>query len=154
MKKLFFHRGFWIIAAIFWMLFIWSNSLRTATESSQQSQSVLDALTSLLSWNTWPSGFWHTLIRKLAHLTEFFLLGLLWSAALRPKQTPGSMWTGLGWVLIICLLTALVDETIQSFVPGRSGELRDIWIDFGGSLVGIATAVTIDKRLNHQMQMK
>ena len=30
------------------------------------------------------------------------------------------------------LLTALTDETIQLFVPGRSGQVTDIWIDFSG----------------------
>ena len=35
------------------------------------------------------------------------------------------------------LLTALTDETIQLFVPGRSGQVTDIWIDFSGVMTGL-----------------
>ena len=43
-------------------------------------------------------------------------------------------------LLFLCLLTALTDETIQLFVPGRSGELRDVWIDFAGGVLGCGVA--------------
>lgn len=34
------------------------------------------------------------------------------------------------------LLVALTDETIQLFVPGRSGQVTDVWLDFLGILAG------------------
>jgi len=139
MKKLVFHRKFWIAAAVLWTLFIWSNSLQTAAESSHQSSGMLELLAPLLAWSGLPVELWHTVIRKLAHMMEFALLGLLWARALRPMQNADSeiVCGRLGWVLVICLLTALADETIQLFVPGRSGEIRDMWIDFSGGVVGV-----------------
>lgn len=38
---------------------------------------------------------------------------------------------------VICLAYAVSDEIHQYFVPGRSCELRDVFIDFSGSVLGI-----------------
>lgn len=131
-KTVFYHK-IWVVAAIFWMAFIWSNSLETAVESSQKSSGFLELLTPLLSWTGLPVDLWHTLIRKTAHMAEFALLGLLWTLGLGVN---GKNTKRLGWVLLICAVTALVDESIQLFVPGRSGELRDVCIDFCGAFLG------------------
>ena len=40
----------------------------------------------------------------------------------------------------MCLFTAVCDETLQLFVAGRSGNVRDIWIDFAGAF--LSTLVT------------
>lgn len=141
MKKLVYHRKLWVVAAVFWTLFIWSNSLQTAAESSQQSSGILEVLLPLLSWTGLPAGVWHTVIRKLAHMTEFALLGMLWTRGLHPGHSERSDIGRRRWaVLVICMLTALVDETIQLFVPGRSGEILDVWIDLSGALAGVAGA--------------
>ena len=139
MRKRFFHQKLWLAAAIGWMLFIWSNSMQTAAESSQQSSGVLEVLLPLLSWTGLPAELWHTLIRKMAHMTEFALLGLFWTASLSSGRSEVSDidWKSQSVVLVICLLTALVDETIQLFVPGRSGEILDVWIDSMGALMGV-----------------
>ena len=41
------------------------------------------------------------------------------------------------------LLTALTDETIQLFVPGRSGQVTDVWIDFSGVLTGLVVGLIL-----------
>ncbi len=43
----------------------------------------------------------------------------------------------VSWPMLGGLLTALTDETIQLFVPGRSGQVTDVWIDFSGVLTGL-----------------
>ena len=35
------------------------------------------------------------------------------------------------------LLTALTDETLQLFSPGRSAHVTDVWIDFAGCVSGV-----------------
>ena len=138
-------RGVWLGAAVLWMVFIWSNSLQTAAESSANSQGFLSLLMPLLEWTNIPEDSWHTLIRKAAHMAEFALLGFLWSNALRDERNHyrPEVPTQLCCALLICLLTALTVETIQLFVAGRSGEVRDIWIDFGGGVLGCLTAGVI-----------
>ena len=38
--------------------------------------------------------------------------------------------------LLLGLLTALCDETIQLFVEGRSGQISDVWLDAAGIATG------------------
>ena len=41
------------------------------------------------------------------------------------------------------LFVAFVDETIQLFVEGRSGQVSDIWIDIAGAALGIIITLAI-----------
>lgn len=133
------HSRAWLgicIALVLVTLLIWGNSMRTATQSDQQSTSLLSWLTPWLSAvGIQPEGF-HTILRKLAHFSEYGLLGVLWTMELwlgpHRKKRRGAMER-----LSFCMLTAFLDETIQLFVPGRSGEIRDVWIDTAGAWTGI-----------------
>lgn len=44
----------------------------------------------------------------------------------------------MGFALLICVLYAISDEVHQKFIPGRSGEVRDVIIDTAGASVGIS----------------
>ena len=46
----------------------------------------------------------------------------------------------------IGLMTAVCDETIQLFVPGRSAEVRDVLIDAAGVLLGAALVRILTRR--------
>ena len=110
--------------------------MRTSTQSAQQSGSLLAFLTPwLTALGIQPEGF-HTILRKLAHFSEYGLLGVLWTIELwlgpHREKRRGAMER-----LSFCMLTAFLDETIQLFVPGRSGEIRDVWIDIAGAWTGI-----------------
>ena len=41
------------------------------------------------------------------------------------------------------MTTALLDETIQLYVPGRTSSVRDVWIDFGGVIAGLFVALLL-----------
>lgn len=76
---------------------------------------------------------YHSLVRKLAHMTEYALLAVtlflpfrLWHI-LRPHI---SAWC-------FCLVYAGLDEFHQLFSPGRSASLRDVCIDASGALAGL-----------------
>ncbi len=79
-------------------------------------------------------GVWDTVLRKLAHMTEYGLLWLLW-------------WRALGYgdprpSIAIALLYAVSDELHQSFVDGRHGSPLDVAIDAAGvGLAGLAVVV-------------
>ena len=83
---------------------------------------------------------WSFAVRKLAHFAVFAVLGFLCFAAfsvdLLPRRAfPAAL--GLGAV------RGVLDEVHQSFVPGRSCELRDMGIDFAGVLLGAAFLLLI-----------
>ena len=71
------------------------------------------------------------ILRKVAHVTVYGALALLWYWALRPV-TPRA----LPIAAAIAVAYAVTDEYHQSFVEGRSGSARDVAID----LVGVVLA--------------
>ena len=124
------------LGVLIWSLFIWSNSCRPAAESASQSLQVLSCFEPIFQALHIPTEFGHILIRKAAHMTEFLVLGVLWTAVLLwglDKRIGSSIFAGAS----LCLMTALVDESIQLVSPGRGSLITDVWIDFGGSCIGI-----------------
>ena len=80
----------------------------------------------------------HTVIRKSAHFTEFFVLGSLTYWACRRGRAPrwrrAWMWQALG----LAVLYALIDEAHQAFVPNRTPSLADSSVDSFGAAVSQA----------------
>ncbi len=84
-------------------------------------------------------------VRKAAHFTEYALLGLLtysisicWSHIKKQGQSPVlSLFSGPLPAFLFILALAAADEIHQTFVPGRSGSLRDVLLDGAGILAGI-----------------
>lgn len=111
------------------LLFIWSNSAMSGTDSSGMSDKVIVLLERLFGPVTnLPKVTWF--IRKLAHMSEFALLGFCLGWFWYLWQKPGKETFSLP--LLCGLMTACVDETIQIFSPGRNSSLRDVWIDMSG----------------------
>ena len=80
-------------------------------------------------------GFWDLLLRKLAHLSVYALLTLLWWRALAPvTRNP------LAWAALIAFLYAISDEFHQTSVAGRHGSPVDVAIDSAGIAAAILLA--------------
>jgi len=77
----------------------------------------------------------HAVVRKLAHLTEYALLGSLLCRAL---AEPGAQLrlALLARVLLYCGLYASADELHQTFVMSRTGSPVDVGIDVAGAGIG------------------
>jgi VanZ family protein len=73
-------------------------------------------------------GGWDLVLRKLAHTTEYAILG-----ALLVRAT-GRVWPAFG----LGVLYAASDEIHQTFVSGRHGTPVDVAIDAVGVAIGIA----------------
>lgn len=131
------------ILSIAWGIFIFSNSLKVGTESAKASDSIVEKLMSTLGLNM-DVDLLTLLIRKAAHLSEFLLLGLLISLCfyfMKKKFQYNTM-----TILFIGLSAGVFDEFLQSFMVGRSSEVRDILIDFTGIVLGFLIVCFIDKR--------
>jgi hypothetical protein len=75
-------------------------------------------------------GTWDLVLRKLAHATEYAVLGVLLLRA-----------TGrMSVAFVLGTLYAVTDELHQSFVAGRHASPLDVAIDAAGVAVGIALA--------------
>ena len=77
----------------------------------------------------------HGLVRKLAHVTEYFLLAVCVALPLYVYRLRG-FWLVLAAGLF-CICFAGLDEYHQSFISGRSPSLRDVGIDSIGIFAGI-----------------
>ena len=126
----------WIVVFAI-MGFIFVQSALPADLSSAEGGWITRILSSI--FHTDPTAL-TPVIRKLAHFLEYFLLGmsLLW--AIRGGRRGMQRWKGVPDILVaevIGVLYAISDEIHQVFVPGRSGEVRDVCIDAAGVFAGV-----------------
>jgi len=119
-----------IFLVIIWMLIIFLFSSFNATESSDQSGVIVKFIANLFNINN--IELLSLIIRKLAHFTEYLILGLLVINMMKDYH-----YSYLIISIIICIIYAISDEMHQLFVPGRSCQLTDILIDSLGSIMGI-----------------
>ncbi len=71
-------------------------------------------------------------VRKIAHFTEYFILGVLVCFTLKSYGVKNAY-----IMAIICALYAGTDEVHQLFVEGRNGNIIDFLIDSTGSNLAI-----------------
>lgn len=123
----------WAALILLMLLFIWGNSLippETSWRISNAVQHFLALFTPVDAPAGSGGGIWGTVVRKLAHFTEFCVLGTLlrarWQGARQETSLP----------LLLGLLTAVTDESIQAFT-GRTSSVFDVWIDFAGVTAGV-----------------
>ena len=75
----------------------------------------------------------HEIIRKMAHLTEYFILGVLLHRALRGDDRGWKLKWAF-WAIVIAAAYASLDEFHQSFVPGRGPAVADVLLDTAGGV--------------------
>lgn len=119
-----------IILTLCVVAFIFMHSLTPATLSAEESGAVTDWLSKLL-----PFQLTDHIVRKLAHFTEYSVLGFVTSFTVYSffKKPTG----GIFIKLFFTIFTAVIDETIQLNISGRSGQVTDVLLDFSGSVTGI-----------------
>lgn len=127
-------------AVLIWMLVIFSFSAQVAEESSQLSMGITRFLTDIMQWITpfveLENGTMHFLIRKAAHFFVYFVLGIFLLNALRSSGV--SNYKAITLAFLLAVLYAISDEVHQLSVPGRVGNIKDVFIDSHGAAGGIA----------------
>ena len=130
-----------IISLILWMIIIFSFSSADANKSTGTSDKVMTTMIEIkdkITDQETPisekeiivknSSFY---VRKLAHITEYLILGLLMFNALKQFNI-----LNIYYAIILCILYSCTDEFHQLFINGRSGSFRDVLIDTIGILLG------------------
>mgnify|MGYP000019597788 FL=1 len=131
------------ILCIIWMLVIFWFSAQVADDSQEMSDffvHLLDAVFSLdIMRNEIIRDMTSFLVRKAAHMSEYAILAILLGLTIREyKKEP--------WLLLALTATAAyaaTDEFHQLFVPGRSGQLKDVLIDTAGGALGLGLLALI-----------
>lgn len=132
----------WVLAMIAMIAVIWGNSMVPGEGSGNLSAAVLAFLQGGLDALGIPSA-WLTefIVRKTAHFTEYMVLGLIAMQAYRPHRAL-RMGTVLATALTLVLVPSL-DETIQRFVNGRSGQVSDVLLDCCGAAFGVVLTLEV-----------
>ena len=121
------------VLIILTLALIWGHSLLGREASSEESGFVMELLEPVLEMVVGEGNVTEFLVRKLAHFTEFFVLGLelLTFFAYRKPLFPQAFLLALTHGFF----AAFLDETIQIF-SGRGPMIQDVWLDVCGFAVG------------------
>lgn len=119
-----------IILLIAWLIIIYLMSSFDGTQSGAQSGRILLFINNFFHFKNLE--MLHMIIRKMAHVFEYFILGILTYNALKFYPIKYKLII----TIIFCIICATFDECHQMFVSGRSGNIKDTMIDTFGSLIG------------------
>lgn len=81
------------------------------------------------------------IIRKATHLTAFGILAILFYQALRPWRYAKPF----AWLFTV--IYAASDEWHQSFQPGRTPKVTDVFIDASGALIALFIILPVITRI-------
>lgn len=143
-KKLVFIRIISFAISLIIMVFIFSMSSQDAQTSSSTSGGFIESIIRFLDKDFEQLsdiereeyvGQFQFVVRKLAHFSVYFALGLTLSSGMQ-TFIKLKVLTRAALAFLVGVLYAISDEIHQTFVPGRSCELRDVLIDTTGVLLG------------------
>lgn len=119
----------YFIPAFIWMIFIFIMSHTNGNDSSNQSNFIAEMILKIIDIDISTLTF---LIRKAAHMSEYALLLLLLFYGFKKTITTKHI---LSISLALTFTYACTDEFHQLFIPGRSGQFKDVLIDTTGGLI-------------------
>ena len=141
----------WILYIVLCLIvfFIWDNSLQNGGSSDGFSLMFAEWLAPIADKLGFYGNIWalNRIVRKLAHLTEFTILGGVLYVVLRRYIEYGTVVK----TIVVGIVIASLDEFIQLFSLGRSSQLSDVLIDTVGIIIGISVVkltyyISHDKR--------
>lgn len=132
-----------------WMALIFYLSHQPATQSNGLSTGITEKVIEIIekiapNLDNDIRSFNH-IIRKNAHFFSYLILGILVSNVVSNYQSVRKKAFILA--LSICVLYAISDEVHQLFIPGRSGQIKDVFIDSVGAVVGVLGYMGFAKKL-------
>lgn len=139
----------WLALAFVFILFIWGNSLVPGEGSGSLSLAVMEMAHGVLRAvglpYEWLTNF---IVRKTAHFTEYMVLGIVASQAFGPRRRTDQ--AAIVAAALMCALVPSIDETIQLFVDGRSGQITDVLLDCCGAACGIFLRTIVVRLFQHK----
>ena len=142
------------IAVLLWMFLIFVLSAQPAPRSNGLSQKVTEVIIEKVgllvpldiktSTTTDFIKRFNHIVRKCAHVSEYFVLGALVTNAMKTSKVP--RFNAFIFSVLLCVFYAISDEVHQLFVPGRGAQMMDVLIDSAGAIAGIGCIFLIKRR--------
>ena len=133
--------GYALMAA--WMAVIFVLSSEGHDTSSGRSDAIVHTLQSA-GLGFAPVDVLTFITRKAAHTVAYSLLGILAYRAVQQHGLPAKRVAMIAMAIVV--LYAISDEVHQLFVPGRSGEPRDVLIDSTAGAAGVIASYFIYRK--------
>lgn len=129
-----------LLLIIIWLLVIFLFSNQDGSTSTSLTNGILEKYLFFVD-----SDIFFMIIRKMAHITEYFILGILVLNFINEFKVDKKLIISI----LICFILASFDEFHQLFIPDRTGCLLDVFIDMIGASLGILILSLIK---NHKKQ--
>ncbi len=124
-------------------------SSKPGDESARTSLKIVDVIVEKLSLTETQIDKVHYAVRKTAHFTEYFILSFLVASTYSKFYNKK---LNVSLVLLICILVATGDEFLQSFIEGRGSQVKDVLIDFSGSLTQVLIFSVVSANTNKRFR--
>ena len=129
-----------------WMILIFIFSNQISNDSTKLTNGILKTIIDLFNINEDFMNFMFIPLRKLAHFSEYLVLGILIINFI--KEFNIDLRNMIIYSLLLCVIYAVSDEIHQLFISGRAGLITDVLIDTIGSMVGISIYYLFNKKRN------
>ena len=129
-----------LLLIVIWLLVIFLFSNQDGSTSTSLTNGILEKYLFFVD-----SDIFFMIIRKMAHITEYFILGILVLNFINEFKIDKKIVVSI----LICFILASFDEFHQLFIPDRTGCLLDVFIDMIGASLGILILSLIK---NHKKQ--
>ena len=133
-------RRLFILIIVLTLIFIWGQSLMSQNQSGAESEAVKSFLEKIFVFENPITDFILKYVRKIAHFTEFGILGLemtLFTFACTLLSRRDKL-----YLLSFGPIVAITDETIQKFT-GRGSSFVDVMIDSAGYFTLVLITVLV-----------
>lgn len=136
---------YWLPVLV-WMVFIFwmSTGMFSAINTFHFFESVLRSIDPEISARA--IRLFNNTVRKVGHVTEYFISGLLVFRAFRSGSTQPHVFRWVSLSALFIVLFAISDEYHQSYVASRTPALHDVGLDSLGGLLAIFTSVMLLRR--------
>ncbi len=137
MKKKTILRAIILLLIILWMLTVFGFSNQDGEQSSNLSREIASKIVKTEE----QIDIIEPYIRKLAHLSEYALGGMLFLAMALTFQISDKK--RMLYSFLIGIEYAIIDEVHQLFIDGRAGKVTDVLIDSVGVTLGICALMFV-----------
>lgn len=120
------------ILLILWMLVIFSFSMQNGEQSRDTSDKVVEVVRDVTKTKADEDTLSY-IVRKMAHITEYFILGFLMYKTLRSYNIKRT----IALSIVFSIIYATTDETHQLLTGERTGQIKDVFIDSIGIVPGV-----------------
>ena len=130
-----------------WPSMVWVALITIESTDALSSEHTASLLYRLVTWLFGPVNLYdflrfHHYLRKAGHIFGYGMLSLLLLRGWRATLDPARAWLGrvtlLSWLGTV--FVAVMDEWHQSYIPSRTGTVRDVVLDSVAGLIFLSVA--------------